>query len=163
MVTSSNGKFSALLALYEGNPPVIGGFPSHRPVAQSFDIFFDLRMNKPLSKQSRRWWFEIPSCSLSRHCNGGMIPHLPGHRSFDHLSSCWITVETGLVKDFSSVFATKAKNNLMGSTMSLCWNSVPANRMSYDLNTDGTEHVIYNGLIRLLKWWIPLLWKWNIL
>ena len=34
--------FSALLALCEGNPPVTSGFPSQRPVAQSFDIFFDL-------------------------------------------------------------------------------------------------------------------------
>ena len=34
--------FSALLALCEGNPPITGGFPSQRPVTQSFDIFFDL-------------------------------------------------------------------------------------------------------------------------
>ena len=38
--------FSALLALCEGNPPVTGGFPSQRPATQSFDIFFDLRLNK---------------------------------------------------------------------------------------------------------------------
>ena len=31
--------FSALLALCEGNPPVIGGFPSQRPVTQSFEFF----------------------------------------------------------------------------------------------------------------------------
>ena len=29
---------SALLALCEGNPPVPGGFPSQRPVIQSFDF-----------------------------------------------------------------------------------------------------------------------------
>ena len=40
-----------------------------RPVTQSFDAFFDLRLNKRLSKQSRRWWFETPSRSLWRHCN----------------------------------------------------------------------------------------------
>ena len=34
--------FSALLALYEGNPPVTGGFPSQRPGTRSFDIFLDL-------------------------------------------------------------------------------------------------------------------------
>ena len=50
--------FSASLAIYEGNSPVIGGFPSQRPVTQSLDIFIDLRLNKWLSKQSRRWWFE---------------------------------------------------------------------------------------------------------
>ena len=45
------------------------GDPSQRPVTRSFDAFFDLGLNKRLSKQSRRWWFETPSCSLSRHCH----------------------------------------------------------------------------------------------
>ena len=61
--------FSALPALYEGNPLVTGGFPSHRPVTQSFDVFFDLHWKKRMSKPSRRQWFEMPSCSLWRHCN----------------------------------------------------------------------------------------------
>ena len=32
-------------------------------------VFFDLHLNKRLSKQSRGWWFEMPSCSLWRHFN----------------------------------------------------------------------------------------------
>ena len=48
---------------------VTGGFPSPRPVTRSFDVFFDLRLNKRLSEQSRRRWFETPSRSLWRHCN----------------------------------------------------------------------------------------------
>ena len=44
--------------LYEGNSRVTGGFPWKRPVTQSFDVFFDLRLNKQLSKPSRRRWFE---------------------------------------------------------------------------------------------------------
>ena len=32
-------------------------------------IFFDLRLKKRLSKQSRRRWLETPSHSLWRHCN----------------------------------------------------------------------------------------------
>ena len=63
--------FSTLLALCEGNPPVTNGFPSQRPVTRSFVAFFDLRLNKRLSKQPTRRWFETPSCSLWRHCNGG--------------------------------------------------------------------------------------------
>ena len=43
--------FSALLAICAGNSPVTGEFPSQRPVTRSFDVFFDLRLNKPLSKQ----------------------------------------------------------------------------------------------------------------
>ena len=62
-------KFSALLALCEGNPPVTGGFPSQRPVTLSFDVFFDLHLNKRLSIQSRHRWLEAPSRSLWRHCN----------------------------------------------------------------------------------------------
>ena len=64
--------FSALLALCEGNPPVPGRFPSQRPVTRRFDVFFDLRLNKRLSKQSRRRWFKTPSRSLWRHCNDGI-------------------------------------------------------------------------------------------
>ena len=44
-------------------------FPSQRPVTRGFDVFFDLRLDKRLSKQSRRRWFETPSHPLWRHCN----------------------------------------------------------------------------------------------
>ena len=60
--------FSASLALCAGNSPVTGEFPTQRPVTRSFDVFFDLRLTKQLSKQSRRRWFETPLCSLWRHC-----------------------------------------------------------------------------------------------
>ena len=59
--------FSALLALCEGNPRVTGGFPSQRPVTRSFDIFFDLCLNKWLNNQSRHRWFDKPSRPLWRH------------------------------------------------------------------------------------------------
>ena len=60
--------FSALLALCAGNSPVTGEFPAQRPVTRSFDVFFDLCLNKRLSKQSWSWWFETSSRSLWRHC-----------------------------------------------------------------------------------------------
>ena len=44
--------FSVLLAICVGNSPVPGEFPAQRPVTQSFDVFFDLRRNKQLIKQS---------------------------------------------------------------------------------------------------------------
>ena len=50
--------FSALLALCSRNLPVTGEFLSQRPVARSFDVFFDLS-----------WWYEAQSRSLWRHCN----------------------------------------------------------------------------------------------
>ena len=61
--------FSALLAICPGNSPITGEFPTQRPVTRSFDVFFDLRLNKRLSKQWRGWWFEMPSRPLWRHCN----------------------------------------------------------------------------------------------
>ena len=61
--------FSSLLALCVGNSPVTSEFPSQRPVTRNFDVFFDLCLNKRLSKQSRRRWFETSSRSLWRHCN----------------------------------------------------------------------------------------------
>ena len=61
--------FSALLACCAGNSPVTGEFPAQRPVTRSFDVFFDLRLNKRLSKQSWGWWFETLSWSFWRHCN----------------------------------------------------------------------------------------------
>ena len=42
--------FSTLLSLWEGNPLVTSGFPSEKPVLQSFDVFFDLHLNKQLGK-----------------------------------------------------------------------------------------------------------------
>ena len=53
--------FSALLA--------IGEFPTQRPVTRNFDVFFDQRLNKRISKQSRGWWFETLSCPLWCHRN----------------------------------------------------------------------------------------------
>ena len=56
--------FSALLAICAGNSPVPGEFPAQRPVTYGFHMFFDLCLNKPLSKQSWGWWFETLSPPL---------------------------------------------------------------------------------------------------
>ena len=65
--------FSALLAICVGNSPVPGELPTQRPVTWSFDVYFDLRPNKRLSKQSLGWWFETLSPPLWRHRNALMI------------------------------------------------------------------------------------------
>ena len=49
--------FSALLAICAGNLLIPGEFPAQRPVTRSFAVFFDLRLNKRLWKQSRGGWF----------------------------------------------------------------------------------------------------------
>ena len=57
MMTSSNGNIFRLTG------HLCGEFTG------SFHVFFDLRLNKPLSKQSLGWWFETLSHPLWRHCN----------------------------------------------------------------------------------------------
>ena len=72
MMTSSNGNIFRVTGLLCGEFTGPGEFPAQRPVARSFDVFFDLRPNKRLSKQPWGWWFETPSWSLwrQRQCNG---------------------------------------------------------------------------------------------
>ena len=86
-------KFSALLVLCAGNSPVTGEFPTQRPVTRSFDVFFELNLNKRLSKQSWGWWFEPPSCSLWQHCN---VEAILFTRGFTQLHINTMTLNRGL-------------------------------------------------------------------
>ena len=69
MMTSSNGN------IFRSTGPLCEEFTGHRwiPLTKAsdaeFDVFFDLHLNKQLSKQLWGWWFEMPSCSLWRHFN----------------------------------------------------------------------------------------------
>ena len=69
MMTSSNGNIFRVTGL------LCGEFTGHRWIPRTkasdanFDVFFELRLNKQLSKQSWGWWFETPSCSLWHQCN----------------------------------------------------------------------------------------------
>ena len=74
MMTLSNGNIFRVMALFCGEST--GGFPSQRPVTRSFGVFFDLRLNKRISKKSRRQWFEKSSRSLWRHCNQPRLRNL---------------------------------------------------------------------------------------
>ena len=86
--------YSTLLAICAGILAVAGEFPSQRPVAWSFDVFFDLRLNKRLSKPSRWWWFETPSYPLWRYCNVTVFRRL---FKFDFLyQSCYIFIHNSL-------------------------------------------------------------------
>ena len=62
-------QMETLLAVCAWNSPIPGEFPAQRPVTRCFDVFFDLRLNKLLSKQSWGWWFETLSRPLWRYCN----------------------------------------------------------------------------------------------
>ena len=70
MMTSSNGNIFRVTGPLCGEFTGPGEFPTQRPVTRSFDVFFDLRLNKWLDKQPWGWWFETLSWSLWRQCNG---------------------------------------------------------------------------------------------
>ena len=91
--------FSTLLALCRGNSPVTGEFPSQRPVTRSFDVFFDLRLNKRLSKQSCGWWFETQSRPLWRRCN-------------DNVTIKWIYPKSHLTKYAFQLTNSKNKDEI---------------------------------------------------
>ena len=69
MMTSSNGNIFRVTGPLCGEFTGPGEFLTQRPVSRSFDVFFDLRLNKRLSKQPWGWWFQTPSWSLWRQCN----------------------------------------------------------------------------------------------
>ena len=50
-MTSSNGNLFRITGPLCEEFTVCGEFPTQRPVTQSFDVFFDLRPNKHMSKQ----------------------------------------------------------------------------------------------------------------
>ena len=69
MMTSSNGNIFHVIVPLCGEFTGPCEFPAQRPVTRSLGVFFDLRLNKRLSKQPWGWWFETPLCSLWRQCN----------------------------------------------------------------------------------------------
>ena len=85
MITSSNGNIFRVTGPLCGEFTGPGEFPTQRPVTRSFDVFFDLHLNKRLSKQPWGWWFETPSWSLWRHCN--VYKHMEGRNAI-YRSNC---------------------------------------------------------------------------
>ena len=94
-MTSSNGNIFRVT----GN--LRGEFTGHNPVTRSFDVFFDLGLNKRLSKQWRGWIFETLSRPFWRHCNAeyGKSIHqqiIGCHKEgYQHIvpSQLWETIE----------------------------------------------------------------------
>ena len=70
MMTSSNGNIFRVTGHLCGEFTGPGEFPSQRPVTRSFDVFFDLRPNKRLSKLECGAWSHHPrrlQCVWSRN------------------------------------------------------------------------------------------------
>ena len=98
MMTSSNGNIFRVTGHLWGEFTGPGEFPAQRPVARCFDVFFDLRLNRRLSKQSWGWWFETISRSLWRHRN-------------DYLNQCWNIVNWKLQWNFNRIVTKRIGEN----------------------------------------------------
>ena len=85
-----------------------GEFPAQRPVTRSFDVFFDLRPNKRLSKQPWGWWL----IRHRGHCDViVMILNLLATRDVvgehgDIFPRCWMPIR--VVVAFLRAFVTSA-------------------------------------------------------
>ena len=76
MMTSSNGNIFRVTGHLCWEFTGLRWIPAQRPVTRSFDVFFDLRLTKRLSKQSWCWWFEMLPRPLWRHSNATkFLPH----------------------------------------------------------------------------------------
>ena len=116
MMTSSNGNISALLAICAGNSPVAGEFPAQRPVTRCFGVFFDLRLNKRLSKQLWGWWFGTLSRPLWRHRNVHMQAECRPHGLF--LCDIYNHVRTNKIDTFVLyLYCIKWFNKVMTKTV----------------------------------------------
>ena len=79
-------------------------FPSQRPVTRILDVFFDLRPNKRLRKQSWGWLFETRSRPLWRYSNGFICfgRWKPSYidddigTSYDTVASHWMHAQKGV-------------------------------------------------------------------
>ena len=110
--------YSALLAICAGNSPVSGEFPAQRPVTRSVYVFFDLCLNKQLSKQSWGWWFETLRRPLWRHCNACncntcVVPGL--NHSVIRLVSCYWLFREIVMIEYQS-FAMSSNGNMFRVT-----------------------------------------------
>ena len=113
--------FSALLAICAGNSPVTGEFPTQRPVTRSFDVFFDLRLFKRLSKQWWRWWFETPPCPLWRYRNVDNMNHCNQYKIAAILQAILEVHFAGKCKEYAFTLRMFNPNFLPHNTMHKCY------------------------------------------
>ena len=116
-MTSSNGTIFRATGPLCGEFTGPGEFPAQWPVTRSFDVFFDLHLNKRLSKQPWGWWFETPPWSLWRQCNAsyrlvnrgpGWDPCLP--RSFDMTLTLTVYCSGVIKQDYGLLITFPFKN-----------------------------------------------------
>ena len=111
-MTSSNGNIFRVTGPLCREFTGPGEFPAQRPVTRSFDVFFDLRLNKRFGKQSWGWWFETLSGSLWRQCNDLTLLSLWGLLTSLNVIGGW------LVRSTLRITVARCQSLL---TCPLCW------------------------------------------
>ena len=125
-MTSSNGH------IFRVTGPLCGEFTGHRgipitkrPMTRSFNVFFDLRPNKRLCKQSWCWWFEKSSRSLWRQRNGwysGIILQCRLNRITFYVNSLWPSVVTRRPRSGSPLVSAMAcRLKAPSHYLNQCW------------------------------------------
>ena len=134
-----------------GNSPVPGEFPAQRPVTMSFDVFFDLRLNKRLSKQSWGRWFETLSCPLWRHCNDNPLDQHWLDIEPTHL--CPIDVISMLMQwSLLSGLPPVYRQTITWTSMDILW--IGPLSMKYCLSKKMHSEILSNTEISLLCWYV---------
>ena len=95
-MTSSNGNIFRVTGPLCGEFTGPGEFSTQSSVTRSFDLFFDLRLNKRFSKQLWGWWFETPPLSLWHHCNVFSFLFLNGLKHSNEIQWNLNKIEKGL-------------------------------------------------------------------
>ena len=101
MKTSSTGN------IFRVTGPLCWEFPAQRSETRSFHIFFDLRLNKQLNKQSWGWWFETLSRSLWRHCKSSS----QGQSSFVSICSFWLGNVFSILYTIDTPYLSRNRRN----------------------------------------------------
>ena len=137
MMTSSNGNIFRITGPLWENLPFTVNSP-HKGQWRGFDVFFDLRLNKRLSKQPRQWWFESPSHSLWPQCK----EILYGLKAFEH--SCMF-----LCRRVEIAFCTKTGLPVCLQLSTSNYNVLPLQRGPCSLKYSEKTH--HNSPARLTR------------
>ena len=114
-MTSSNGNIFRVIGHLCGKFTGSRWIPAQRPVTRSFDVFFDLRLNKRFSKQQWGCWFETLLRPLWRYRNASVQPvsiisSIRWHVRF----SVYIRIYDTYVLKIQEVYSNKSYGHILG-------------------------------------------------
>ena len=143
-MTSSNGN------IFRVTGHLCGDYPTQRPVTRSFDVFFDLRLNKRLSKQSEGWWFETLSRQLWRHCND-TLGELP-KRFLWNLGRGWYTRDEQSAMNFANYMIYLFLTHNMSYDEVCCFHPRKYIKSESPFGSPNVmKHPVYHKAVRLLN------------